>query len=103
MLYVKEASNYDVIKMFIDNSFPKNKLPVWGTQNLKITKTLNGWSLVNYATPLLYRKNGENKIYYNADKYSVSTSKIQNDIKSALVNEDFKIVNEKQILDKING
>ncbi len=102
MLYVKEASNYDVVKMFVDNSFPKDKLPVWGTQNLKITKTSNGWSLVNYATPLLYRKNGENKIYYNADKYSVSTSKIQTGIRSVLTDKDFETVSEEQILNKIN-
>jgi hypothetical protein len=33
---IKETSNEDVIKMFIDDSFPKNKMPVWMKQKLNI-------------------------------------------------------------------
>lgn len=78
------ASNSQVIDMFVNDSFPKDKMPTWGTDNLKISKQPNGWALVNYSTPLLYRQNGASDVYFNTQKYSPTTSKIQNYIKKAL-------------------
>lgn len=78
---VGEKSNQSVIEMFLTDSFPKDKRPVWGTENLRITKTKNGWALVNYRTPLLYRANGSESVLFNAERHSVSTSKIQNEIR----------------------
>lgn len=77
----ESKSNEDVIRMFLEDSFPKDKRPVWGTDNLKISKRPNGWSLVNYSTPILYRADGESAVYFNTTKYSVTTSKIQSYIK----------------------
>jgi len=71
--------NEEVVRMFLEDSFPKDKNPVWGTENLKITKKDSGWALVNYDTPLAYR-DAEGNVFYNEDKYSVSTSSIQNKI-----------------------
>jgi hypothetical protein len=75
-----EATNTEVIDMFIGDTFPKDKKPTWGTPNLKISKEKNGWSLMNYTTPIVFRSDS-GKILFNTDKYSVTTSKIQNYIK----------------------
>ena len=73
--------NEDVIRMFLDDSFPKDKKPVWGTKNLRISKNgTNDWSLVNYQTPLL-RRFSNGKVKMNEKKYSVTTSAIQNKIR----------------------
>lgn len=79
-LEVEAARNAEVIDMFVNDSFPKDKRPVWGSANLKITKEDNGWSLVNYYTPIMYRSN-DGTLYFNTDHYSVTTSKIQNYIR----------------------
>lgn len=102
-----ETSNADVINMFIDNSFPKDKKPVWGTTNLKITKENDGWSLVNYRTRILYRPEsgrgllGDNPVYFNTTKYSVTTSKIQNQIRRTAADSgvELKETDEKGIND----
>lgn len=78
---VEASTNAQVIDMFVNDSFPKDKKPVWGTENLRITKEDNGWSLVNYYTPIMYRAN-DGTMYFNTDKYSVTTSKIQNYIRA---------------------
>jgi hypothetical protein len=67
--------------MFVNDSFPKDKMPEWGTPNLRISKQPGGWALVNYATPILFRANGSDEIVFNTEKYSVSTSRIQNMIR----------------------
>ena len=95
-----EASNPEVIGMFISDSFPKDKKPTWGTDNLKITKMDNGWALVNYSTPILFR-NSDGDMFFNSQKYSVTTSKIQSAIKSKLEG-DFKEVDEKGIKEAID-
>lgn len=77
------VSNSQVIEMFLSDSFPKDKKPEWGTPNLRITKKPNGWALVNYSTPILYRDNS-GTVYFNTQKYSVSTSKIQSDIRKTI-------------------
>lgn len=73
----KEAtSNRQVIEMFVNDSFPKDKMPNWGSANLKINKEPNGWSLINYYTPIMFRSN-DGQVYMNNNKYSVTTSKLQ--------------------------
>ena len=73
------AKNDQVIEMFLEDSFPKDKKPEWGNKNLRIKKDGSTWMLVNYGTPLLVRKG--NKILFNIKKYSTSTSSIQNKIR----------------------
>jgi predicted RNA-binding protein with TRAM domain len=84
-----EKTNLDVIQMFIEDSFPKDKRQTWGTTNLKITKIDNGWALRNYNTNLLVRDDS-GKIRFNPKKYSVSTTKIQNQIKRILDEKGIK-------------
>ena len=79
---MKETTNEDVIVMFLQDSFPKDKRSSWGTKNLKIEKKPDGWALDNYGTTLLFRKDGSKDVSFNDTKYSVSTSTIQNKIKS---------------------
>lgn len=82
-IILNEVTNEAVIEMFINDSFPKDKKPKWGTKNLKIKKQPNGWSLVNYDTALLYRSEDGN-LKFNSTKYSMSTSTIQNVIRRYL-------------------
>jgi hypothetical protein len=71
-------------------------MPNWGTKNLKINKEVNGWSMVNYETPILYRyKSG--KIYLNVDKYSSTTTVLQNVMKSELSGMDYITTDENGI------
>ena len=79
---LQETQNADVIELFLSDSFPKDKKPVWGTKNLRIAKRDNGWALINYVTPILYRANGSDKVVFNTQKYSPTTSKIQGKIRS---------------------
>ena len=82
-LETEAATNDQVIQMFVNDSFPKDKRPTWGTDNLKINKEQNGWSLLNYGTPLLFRTNvGET--FFNTQKYSMTTSTIQNKIRNLM-------------------
>jgi len=108
---LNEAKNSDVIEMFVDDKFPHDKeeaadmnikkwKPQWGTKNLMISKRTNGWALVNYNTPILFRKN-TGEVFFNADKYSVSTSKIQSQIKRALKGTKFKESDEAGIKKEI--
>jgi hypothetical protein len=101
-LEVESKSNEDVIRMFISNAFPKDKMPVWGTENLKITKYPNGWALVNYQTPILYRTNDSDTIHFNTKKYSVTTSKIQNQIRSMFTGQPVKETDEAGIYSAID-
>jgi len=80
---LNEVTNEAVIEMFINDSFPKDKKPEWGTKNLKIKKQPNGWSLVNYDTALLYRSE-DGDLKFNTTKYSMSTTTIQNVIRRYL-------------------
>ena len=101
-LEVESKANEDVIRMFINDSFPKDKMPVWGTNNLKITKYPNGWALVNYNTPILYRANGSNVIVFNTKKYSVTTSKIQSQIRRNFAGQPVKETDEAGIYSAID-
>ena len=91
---LNEATNPQVIDMFSSNSFPKDKKKEWGTKNLKIRKEDNGWALINYTTPLAFR-NDSGVVFFNTEKYSPTTSTIQNKLKSAL--GSYKEVDEKGI------
>jgi hypothetical protein len=93
-LEVESKGNEDVIRMFINDSFPKDKMPVWGTANLKISKMPNGWALVNYQTPILYRANGSDVVVFNTHKYSVTTSKIQSQIRRNFAGQPVKETDE---------
>jgi len=99
-----ETKNIDVIDMFINDSFPKDKKTTWGTDNLKIHKENNGWSLVNYSTVIAYRPNGSDTIYFNKRKYSVTTSKIQNQIRNSARKGGVRIseMDEKDVYEKMN-
>jgi hypothetical protein len=77
------GSNAQVIDMFINDSFPKNKMPSWGSDNLKISRQEKGWALVNYMTPIMFR-DASGMLYLNNRHYSNTTTKIQNDIRKAL-------------------
>lgn len=100
-----EKKNTDVIDLFINNSFPKDKKTTWGTENLKIRKEDDGWSLVNYSTVIAYRPNGSGTVYFNKRKYSVTTSKIQNQIRSKAKQNDVRLkeMDEKEVYEKIDG
>lgn len=74
------ATNDEVIKMFLNDSFPKDKMPEWGTPNLKIKKIGDKWGLVNFSTVMLYRDAGE--VYSNITKYSSTSAAIQTKIKA---------------------
>lgn len=80
---VKKTSvaNEEVIRMFLLDTFPKEKRPNWGAANLKINKEDNGWSLMNYWTPILFR-DIMGDVYFNTTKYSAFTSSIQNHIRN---------------------
>jgi len=97
---IAEATNNQVIDLFVNDSFPKDKRPVWGTKHLKLRKETNGWSLVNYATPILFRdKNG--KVYFNTQSYSKTTTTLQNYMKRALAGENYTEVDGEGIKSKI--
>lgn len=101
---INEKTNMDVINMFMSQSFPIDKKPNWGTQHLRINKERYGWSVINYATPILYRENGSDKVFMNKDKYSVTTSKIQNQMRRSAEENDIKLteVNEEKIQSEID-
>lgn len=99
-----EKKNTDVINMFINDSFPKDKKTTWGTEHLKIRKENNGWSLVNYSTVIAYRPNGSDTVYFNKRKYSVTTTKIQNQIRYTAEKSDVHLVemDEPEVYDKMD-
>ena len=101
-----EVSNETIIRNFITNEFPHDKeeankygvktdtwSPIYGTANLKITRVpidldqeVTGWSLNNNATPIIFMDN-DGGVYFNTQKYSTATTKIQNTIKGFLETE----------------
>jgi transcription elongation factor Elf1 len=70
------ASNDAVIQAFISGQGGANSM------NLHIVQNKNGLMLVNYQTPIAFKSEGGD-LFLNADKYSVTTSKIQNQIAKA--------------------
>lgn len=106
-----ETSNMDVVSSFIADNFAHNEeeaqemgLPrfstVWGSTNLKISKQDNGWALINYDTPIMFRDNDGN-LYFNTDEYSTTTSKIQNMVKDELGDTKYEEVDEEGIMNVI--
>lgn len=78
--------NIDVIKAFLQNRKAK-------TQNLHT----DGTALVNYATTIGYWYNG--KLFINKQRYSVTTSKLQN----WLVRESMHGFDHIVIIDAVDG
>lgn len=80
----REAASTDqILDLFINDSFPKDKMPVWPrTGNVRIEKQYGGWALMHYNTPILFRSNEDGApVFFNTKKYSSSTSKLQTYIK----------------------
>lgn len=71
-------ANGNAISKFLDGTFPKKN--DWGSNHLFVREENGHWGLMNYSTFLLFRVAGE--VYFNTDKYSVTTSKIQSQIRS---------------------
>ena len=78
--YFTEATNNDVIAKFFDNDKLKDG---GGAGNLLYQDLVNGYALLNYSTPLLYKDNKGKKYVCNTDKFSSTTSKIQKLIQAA--------------------
>jgi len=79
----ESRSNYDVIEAFIANNFPEKD--GWGTRHLYVMQERGGWALVNnYSTPIVFRRDSDGRMFFNTDKYSVTTSKIQTFIRREL-------------------
>lgn len=83
--------NEDVIRMFLTDDFPhsseegkergiKRWQPSYGTPNLQLRQEGGNWTLTNYSTPLLVR-DSSGQVWFNEQKYSVTTSTIQNKVK----------------------
>lgn len=70
------AQNQAVIDSFINGQGGVNSM------NLRMVKNPNGLMLVNYETPIAFKSAGGD-LFLNSDKYSVTTSKIQNQIAKA--------------------
>lgn len=105
-MLLTEVSNEEIIRKFLTNDFPHDKeeapkygvrtdtwSPIYGSANLKITRIpldleqeVKGWALNNNATPMLYMDN-EGGIYFNTQKMSTGTTKIQTTIKGFLETE----------------
>ena len=105
------TSNLDVIEKFVADDFYHdaeeakaagiaNWSAIWGSNNLKISKQKNGWALINYDTPILFRDD-DAQMYFNSQKYSLTTSKIQKMVKDLLKDVDFEEVDDEGIKDVI--
>lgn len=106
-----ETSNMDVVQAFINDSFAHDEeearemgidqfSTVWGSTNLKISKQDNGWALINYDTPLMFRSDSGD-LYFNTNQYSATTTRIQDDIKDTIGDTEVKEVDEEGIKDVI--
>lgn len=79
---INETANDDVIEAFMSGNIPSNRRFPWGTAHLKINKENDSdFSLVNYSTPIAFRH--EESVWFNGQKYSVTTSKIQSQIRGS--------------------
>jgi hypothetical protein len=56
------------------------------TENLKIQKVTLGTALINYKTPIAFHRESDDTYFLNIQKYSVTTSKIQGQIRGFGVN-----------------
>lgn len=100
MLAPVEATrdNYSVIEDFVNGNFGTK-----GSVHLYMIHEPNGWSLVNYRTPILYQGSDSQTVFFNTDKYSVTTSRLQTAMRQALEGRDIQEVDEAGILSEING
>jgi hypothetical protein len=102
-MLLNEVSNEQIVNKFITNEFAKSKeeankygiktdsfSPVWGSPSLKLVRVPTdmeeleiGWALNFNAIPIMFRDtNGA--LYFNKQKYSTSTSKVQTTIRGFL-------------------
>jgi hypothetical protein len=81
---ILENNTIDVISKYIDHNYPLNKNSKWGVNNVFIELKSNGrYSLVHYKTDILYQ-DMKGVWWFNTQKYSNTTSKIQYQIKQLL-------------------
>jgi hypothetical protein len=88
-----ETSNRDVIKAFMEDSFPKNRNPSLRTENLRIRQDGRSalWGIQNYSTWLVVR-NFDGTLYFNSQRYSATTSKIQTYIRAEAVYQGLNMI-----------
>lgn len=100
---ILNESNDDMIFKFMKKDFPKKGSAKSG--NLEINREPYGWSLINYGTLLAYIPDGDGStLYFNEKKYSQTTSKIQNMIRSAAMDYRMKISNcDPEMISEIGG
>lgn len=93
------AKNSDVVETFCLDYKPDLRVR---TQNVNLLEVEDGYVLINYATPIAVRKSKRPEgwtIYLNTDKYSSTTSTIQNKIRATCENGEVELeeVSEKEI------
>lgn len=89
--YLTEKKNSDVIKDFADGKSSGS------TKHLFIEPRKGGRVLINYRTVMVYKPNNEDIYYMNADKYSVTTSKIQSYIRRELSDKNLKQMSHEEL------
>ena len=99
--YQKENTNSKVIDAFLANTFSTiNQRKVWGTEHLKIKYSYsgnNGWGVMNYLTWLLFRSDTTGRLYFNIQKYSRTTTKIQSYINMRIPPDTIKVRGDEMI------
>ncbi len=93
------AKNSDVVETFCLDFKPDLRVR---TQNVNLLEVEDGYVLINYATPIAVRKAKRPEgwtIYLNTDKYSSTTSTIQNKIRVTCESGEVELeeVSEKEI------
>ena len=86
--FFTEATNKDIVTRFFDTQNLKDGK---GVGNLLYSKNLDGWSLINYSTPILYKDRFDKEYVINKDKYSSTTSTIQNMIRNIAKERGIKL------------
>ncbi len=88
---LNEATNDDVIRRFVLMDLP-SKGSLKGN-NVSVEHIENGWSFINYSTPLAYISKGDTStLYFNSKKYSSTTSRIQSQLRSMASQQRMKVV-----------
>lgn len=78
---LNEASNSQVITRFITKDYPKKGS--LNSNNCHLERDVNGWVFINYSTPIAFVGDKQpDLLILNADKYSVTTSGIQSELRS---------------------
>lgn len=77
-LDVDAKKNIQVVEDFFNGASSGN------TKNVKIQKVTLGRALVNYETVIVFDRESDHTYFFNTNKYSVTTSKLQNQIRQHL-------------------